>query len=153
MIRNNISDDMVNIMLRQKGAISIKTSPAHINIAKFDLGEDQRVIYMYEVKEEEIWLQRISPYPMMIGKIYNEQQIVDIIDMDLKKFKAAYESSNFTQFIEVANFVASFDKEIENLFLTRNVSKEDLDEIEAEMKRLHQLICKTTENSPVLQQK
>lgn len=144
---------MVNIMLRQKGAISIKTSPAHINIAKFDLGEDQRVIYMYEVKEEEIWLQRISPYPMMIGKIYNEQQIVDIIDMDLKKFKAAYESSNFTQFIEVANFVASFDKEIENLFLTRNVSKEDLDEIEAEMKRLHQLICKTTENSPVLQQK
>ena len=71
-MRNRISDDMVNIMLRQMGAKSIKTSPAHINIAKFDLGEDLKITYMYEVKEEEIYLQRVSPYPMMIGKIYNE---------------------------------------------------------------------------------
>lgn len=104
MIRNKISDDMVNIMLRQMGAFSIKTTPAHINIAKFDIGEDLRITYMYEVKEEEIYLQRISPYPMMIGKIYNEQQVVDIIAMDLERFKSAYNSSNFSKFVEIANY-------------------------------------------------
>ena len=70
-MRNRVSDDMINVMLRQMGAASIKTTPAHINVAKFLIGDDLRLTYMYEVKEEEIYLQRISPYPMMIGKIYN----------------------------------------------------------------------------------
>ena len=38
-MRSIVSDDMINIMLRQMGAISIKTSPAYINIAKFEIGE------------------------------------------------------------------------------------------------------------------
>ena len=63
---------------------------------------------MYEVKEEEIYLQRISPYPMMIGKIYNEQQVVDIISGDLKKFKSAYKDVNFNKFLEVINNAVTF---------------------------------------------
>lgn len=150
MIFDKISDDMVNILLRQMGAYSIKTSPAHINIAKFDIGEELRLTYMYEVKEDEIYLQRVSPYPMMIGRIYNEQQVVDIIDTDLKRFKAAYNSSNFAQFIELANYVTTFDKDVENLFLTHNVEKETLNEIEEEMKKLHELITKAANTSPLL---
>ena len=65
-MRNIVSDDMINLVLRQMGAVSIKTSPAYINIAKFEIG-NLRLTYMYEVKEEDIYLQRISPYPMMIG--------------------------------------------------------------------------------------
>ena len=149
-MRNRSSDDMVNIMLRQMGAKSIKTSPAHINIAKFDLGEDLKITYMYEVKEEEIYLQRVSPYPMMIGKIYNEQQIVDIIGTDLRKFQSAYNSTNFTKFIDVANSLATFDKEIENLFMTHNVERENLVKIEEEMQKLHTLIAEITEVSPLL---
>ena len=34
-MRNRVSDDMINVMLRQMGAASIKTTPAHINVAKF----------------------------------------------------------------------------------------------------------------------
>ena len=100
-MRNIVSDDMINLVLRQMGAVSIKTSPAYINIAKFEIG-NLRLTYMYEVKEEDIYLQRISPYPMMIGKIYNEQQVVEIIANDLKKFKNAYSSSNFSKFISIA---------------------------------------------------
>ena len=70
-MRSIVSDDMINIMLRQMGAISIKTSPAYINIAKFEIG-DLKLTYMYEVRDEDIYLQRVSPYPLMIGKIYNE---------------------------------------------------------------------------------
>lgn len=141
---------MINVMLRQAGAVSIKTSPAHINIAKFVIGEEVRLTYMYEVKEEEIYLQRISPYPMMIGKIYNEQQVVDIIKLDLQKFQSAYNSTNFNKFIELASYVTTFNKDIENLFMTHNVPREKLEQIEEEMSKLHQLIEDATENTPLL---
>ncbi len=150
MIRSKVSDDMINVMLRQAGAVSIKTSPAHINIAKFVIGEEVRLTYMYEVKEEEIYLQRISPYPMMIGKIYNEQQVVDIIKLDLQKFQSAYNSTNFNKFIELASYVTTFNKDIENLFMTHNVPREKLEQIEEEMTKLHQLIEDATENTPLL---
>ena len=141
---------MINIMLRQMGADSIKTTPAHINIAKFFIGEDLRITYMYEVKEEEVYLQRVNPYPMMIGKIYNEQQVVDIIGMDLKKFRSAYNSSNFSQFVEVTNSVSAFVKEIENLFMSHNVAGKDLAEIEDALENLYALIKETAEKSPLL---
>lgn len=150
MIRSKISDDMVNISLRQMGAISIKTSPAHINIAKFEIGEEFRITYMYEVKEEEIYLQRVNPYPMMIGKIYNEQQVIDIIDMDLKKFQAAYRSSNFPKFVQLANDMATFNKEVENLFMTHNVPSESLDKLDQELARLHEMIAEINGNAPLL---
>lgn len=149
-MRNIVSDDMINLVLRQMGAVSIKTSPAYINIAKFEIG-NLRLTYMYEVKEEDIYLQRISPYPMMIGKIYNEQQVVEIIANDLKKFKNAYSSSNFSKFISIANDVVSFDKEIENLFMSHNVSKEDLEEVEQMMDKIHDKLSELMEKSPLLE--
>ena len=145
-MRNIVSDDMINLVLRQMGAVSIKTSPAYINIAKFEIG-NLRLTYMYEVKEEDIYLQRISPYPMMIGKIYNEQQVVEIIANDLKKFKNACSSSNFSKFISIANDVVSFDKEIENLFMSHNVSKEDLEQM---MDKVHDKLSELMEKSPLL---
>lgn len=149
-MRNIVSDDMINLVLRQMGAVSIKTSPAYINIAKFEIG-NLRLTYMYEVKEEDIYLQRISPYPMMIGKIYNEQQVVEIIANDLKKFKNACSSSNFSKFISIANDVVSFDKEIENLFMSHNVSKEDLEEVEQMMDKVHDKLSELMEKSPLLE--
>ena len=148
-MRNIVSDDMINLVLRQMGAVSIKTSPAYINIAKFEIG-NLRLTYMYEVKEEDIYLQWISPYPMMIGKIYNEQQVVEIIANDLKKFKNACSSSNFSKFISIANDVVSFDKEIENLFMSHNVSKEDLEEVEQMMDKVHDKLSELMEKSPLL---
>ena len=149
-MRNIVSDDMINLVLRQMGAVSIKTSPAYINIAKFEIG-NLRLTYMYEVKEEDIYLQRISPYPMMIGKIYNEQEVVEIIANDLKKFRNVYSSSNFSKFISIANDVVSFDKEIENLFMSHNVSKEDLEEVEQMMDKVHDKLSELMEKSPLLE--
>ncbi len=151
MFRSNMSNDMINIRLKQLGAASIKTSPAHINIAKFEIAEDLRITYMYEVKEEEIYLQRVNPYPLMIGKIYNEQQVVDIIELDLKKFRAAYQSSCFVQFLRLTNGVAFFNKEIENLFMTHNVPGEKLDVLEEHIRKLHDVIADIAENTPPLE--
>lgn len=150
MIRDTISDDLVNIQLRQMGAVSIKTTPAYINIAKFEIGPDMKVTYLYELKENEIYLQRVSPYPMMIGKLYNEQQVIDIIETDLKKFKAAYISSNFPTFLETAKNVFNINKELEALFLHHNVEKEGLERIESELKNLRGLISRVGQDSPKL---
>lgn len=148
-MRSIVSDDMINVTLRQMGAVSIKTSPAYINIAKFEIG-DLRVTYMYEAKEEDIYLQRVSPYPMMIGKIYNEQQVVEIIAADLRKFRNAYNSSNFSKFLHIANDVVTVDREMENLFMRHNVAKEDLEEIETMMDKIHDKLAEMTKNSPLL---
>ena len=73
-----------------------------------------------------------------------------IIATDLRKFQSAYNSTNFATFIDVANSLATFDKEIENLFMTRNVDGENLKKIEEEMQKLHTLIAEITEVSPLL---
>ena len=133
MIRDTISDDLVNIQLRQMGAASIKTTPGYINIAKFEIGDGVKVTY-----------------PMMIGKLYNEQQVVDIIDSDLKKFKAAYISSNFSTFLDLAKDILTVNKELESLFLHHNVEREDLEKIDNELKNLRSLLGQIGEESPVL---
>lgn len=148
-MRSIVSDDMINIMLRQMGAISIKTSPAYINIAKFEIG-DLKLTYMYEVRDEDIYLQRVSPYPLMIGKIYNEQQVVEIIANDLRKFKNAYNSTNFSKFVSLANNVVSFDKEIENLFMSHNVPGEALTELEQMMDAIHDKLAALMKQAPLL---
>lgn len=141
MMKDTISNDMINIVLRQMGATTIKTKPAHITIAKFELNDSFRITYLYEIKENEgAYLQRVDPYPMMMGKLYNEEDIVTLIKRDLNKFKSAQNSTNFTKFLEVASHVAAFEKEIENLFLLNNVSAENLDKIDSEMNNVHKLI-------------
>ncbi len=148
-MRSAVSDDMINVMLRQMGAVSIKTTPAYISIAKFEIG-DLRLTYMYEVKDENIYLQRVDPYPMMIGKIYNDQQVVEIIAADLQRFKNAYNSSNFSRFIKIANDMSTINMEIENLFMRHNVAKSDLEELDIMMGEVHDKLTEMEEDSPFI---
>ncbi len=148
-MRSEVSDDMINVMLRQMGAVSIKTTPAYISIAKFEIG-DIRLTYMYEVKDENIYLQRVDPYPMMIGKIYNDQQVVEIIAADLERFRNAYNSSNFSRFLHIAGDMSSVNMEIENLFMRHNVSKADLEKIDAMMEEIHGKLKEMKATSPLI---
>lgn len=154
MLKETTSDEMVNMMMRQFGANSIKTFPAHVNIVKFDIGPDLRVSYIYEIKEEAgIFLQRVSPCPMVIGKIYNEQDVINIIQEDLNKFRAAYESSKFSTFINLATSSISLEKEIENLFLQHRVSKENLEMLDQQLDKTHRLILSMLKESEELDEK
>lgn len=141
MIKDTISDDVINIVLRQVGAKSIKTTPAHVNVVKFDIGRDVTVTYLYEIKENgEIYLQRVSPYQMMIGKFFNDQSLINMIKSDISSFRNAYNSSNYDKFVKVINSHLRFGKEVESLFIDHNVSPEDLDLIHNEFEKVHQLI-------------
>ena len=84
-------------------------------------------------------------------KIYRSDSLSNLSANDLKKFKNACSSSNFSKFISIANDVVSFDKEIENLFMSHNVSKEDLEEVEQMMDKVHDKLSELMEKSPLLE--
>ncbi len=147
----NVSDDMVNMTLKQMGAVSVKSSPGHINKIKFEIGPDFKLTYIYESKENEgIYLQRIEPYPMMIGKLYNELDIVAYIERDYKKFLSAYNSSNFPKFIALTNRFSSFNRKVETLFMTKNVPGEGLDRLDSELEKLNEILDDIENSSPNL---
>lgn len=146
----SVSDDMINMMLKQMGAVSIKSSPAYVNVVKFDVVPDVPFTYVYEIKDECIYLQRIDPYPMRIGKLYSELDIIEFIGRDLNKFKSAYNSANFGKFLRLTKEFATLDRKIEHLFMTRNVEGEELDKLEVALKEANETIDEITEASPIL---
>ena len=44
----NVSNDIVNMMLKQLGATSVKTTPTKITVVKFDISQDFRLTYLFE---------------------------------------------------------------------------------------------------------
>lgn len=147
----NVSNDIVNMMLKQLGATSVKTTPAKITVVKFDISQDFRLTYLFEVhKDDCTYLQRVAPYPMMLGKFYAEQDIVDYIEKDYKKFCRAYGGSNFEKYLELVNDLTMFDRKMEELFLTRKVPSAALEELDKEMKDIHATLAEITEKEPLL---
>lgn len=147
----NVANDIVNMMLKQLGATSVKTTPAKITVVKFEIGHDFRLSYLFEVhKDECTYLQRVAPYPMMLGKFYAEQDIVDYIEKDYRKFCRAYGSSKFDKYLELVNDLTMFDRKMEELFLTRRVPSEALEELDSEMKNIHATLAEITEREPLL---
>lgn len=147
----SVSSDIINMVLKQMGAVSVKSVHGQINIVKFQVAPNVKLTYIYEVKEEEgIYLQRVNPYPLLIGKLYNEKDIIDYIEKDYKKFVSAYNSSNFPTFLGVTNHLAAFNRQIENLFMTKNVPAEGLERIEEQLKKIDDIIADIENTSPDL---
>ena len=59
-------------------------------------------------------------------------------------------SSNFEKFLELASDLTMLDRKIEDLFLTRKVPKEALEELDEEMKKIHITLQEITERGPLL---
>ena len=96
MFNDTFNDDMINIVLRQAGADSIKTHLAHINIVTFQIAPDVKVTYVYEIKENgEIYVERMSPYPMLLGRMFDESALIDIVKDDVASFRNAYHRNRF----------------------------------------------------------
>ena len=147
----NVSNDIVNMMLKQIGATSVKTTPAKITVVKFDIASNLRLSYLFEVHQDGCtYLQRVAPYPMMLGKFYAEQDIIDYIDRDYRKFCRAYGSSKFDKFLELVSDITLFDRKIEELFLTRRVPSAALGELDDELKRVQATLQEITEKEPLL---
>lgn len=148
---NRVSEDMINIILKQMGATSIKSVPSYVNIVKFEVTPKLKLSYVYHINEDDgIYLQRMAPYPMRIGKLYGEQDVIDFIERDIKRFEAAYNSNNFSKFITLTNELAALDRRIENIFMMKNVDRDDLERVEREVAILESLMREIDEKSPLL---
>lgn len=148
---DRVSSDMINMMAKQMGAIHIKSDPAYINIYTFKLGEDLRIKYMLDLRRGKgMYLHRVSPYPIMLGKFYGETDVIDYIRRDLQKFQNAYSSDKFEHFLELTEELAMFNRQIEQLFLNRNVPEAAFQEFAEEMKRVRGTIEQVAAESPML---
>lgn len=128
---DGIPDDMVNTVVRQLGATSIKTTAAHVNIATFTLSENIKLKYKYDLKASDTYyLQRVSPYPTAIGACENTEQLIAMLKKDLKMFENAFTSSNFPEFLSIMDKLTEAVHRTEDLFLHYNVQPDDLTDID-----------------------
>ena len=124
MNQNTVTGDYININLRQLGATSIKEFNSIMHIAEFDLGDGLIVSYVFNItRHNKYFLQRMQPYAMVHGKFASDQEIIDFITADLKRFENAKNSHNFNTFLLIT-------ENIEQLFLNYNVDADKLESIE-----------------------
>lgn len=149
---DKVSSDMINLMAKQLGATKIKSTPTFVNIYKFEIGEGCTLTYMIDIRrgKKGMYLRRVSPYPMLLGKFYGETDIVEYMKRDLHKFENAYKSSKFERFIELADSLTEFNRQIEQLFLNRKVPEAAFDEFYEEMQRVRGTIEQVARECPPL---
>ena len=127
MFTDRVDVDIVNNILRQKGATRIKTFHAYVNIVTFVLGKDFEVQYVYNMKEEENnYLERVSPVPYYIGEPVDGDALVEMIMEDLRSYQEAFESNNFPIYLDISKKVYQARREIESLFLDEEYAKYDM---------------------------
>lgn len=149
MISDQITDNIVNSILRQMGATKIKTMPARINIVTFAFSDDFNIQYVYEMKENEsIYLERVSPYPYFLGEPEDSDQLVEIIRTDLRKYRFAYESNNFPLFMSIAGKAHAAFNQLEKILLADDFANpNDLKRIDKALDQINEMLLQAEENT------
>lgn len=143
--------DIVVMLLKQMGAVSIKTMPAKITIAKFELDDDFKLTYVFEARRGEgTYLNRVAPYPMLLGQFFGEQDIVDYIAKDIDKFKRAKSSSKFDLFLAMENDMHELNRKMEQLFLNMKTPRADLEKIDHQLKEADRTMDHIAEHSELI---
>lgn len=151
---DKVSSDMITMMAKQMGAVSVKSNPAHINIYRFQIAENLTLVYKVDLRRgKSIYLHRVSPYPMMLGKFYGESDLIAYLHRDLLKFRNAYRSSKFGHYLDLAVDLTDLNSQIEELFLNRNVPESGMEALSKEFKKMKNLVAEVKKQSPLLYEK
>lgn len=137
----NVTGDMLLIPLKQLGATDITTINSKLYYIKFKLKNNITISYVYNINaKSRYFLERISPYPLPKGLFATVEEIIDFIQRDIRKFKAASNSSNFEHFIQITNALGHMSNDLESLFLNYNIPKEQLDLFDTQLHELNHLV-------------
>ena len=151
MSLSTFSSDFIDTTLYQLGASSIKVVNGKQHVVDFFLDDDLKVTYIFTItRENRFYLQRAHPYPMVHGRFSNEHEIIDFIAKDCAAFRNAMNSKNYHTFVDSARNALSLAEDLEQLFLKRNVSKEDLAALHDDCSRLRASIKEIYEKSPAI---
>ncbi|OPJ56323.1 hypothetical protein [Alkalithermobacter paradoxus] len=112
---------------------------------KFDINNTS-IEYVYHINNaDNYFLQRISPYPMIMGTFATKDEIIKVIRYDMDQFRNAAKSTMFESFIEIHKGFHTSLRHFEDLYLYYNVPHDVFDNLVEEISRIEELIkdCKS----------
>ena len=149
MSQSIFSGDFIDLTLGQLGASKIKTVSGQQHIVHFDLGEGKELLYVFSItNENRCYLQRAEPYPMTKGYFASTEETLQYIDRDYKAFQNARKSRKYQDFVDIAHKTISLTERMEDLFITHNISTEDMARLHQETDRLTKLMEEIHSRSP-----
>ena len=143
--------DFINVSLHQLDVSKIKAVSGKQFVVNFDLENSYKLTYVFSVtSEKRFYLQRVEPYPMVHGEFSSETDVMDFIKRDSAAFRNARNSRNYPGFVDTIHNMLALTENAEQLFIGRNVSKEDLALLQQECGRLGTLIQEIGSRSPAI---
>lgn len=144
----SVKGDTIEARLRYLGATDIQRVQGTLYFVTFKFEDGLEVSYTYNINtKNKYFLQRIKPYPLPEGIFSDEEQVVEFIKGDYKKFKNAKNSSNFSQFLELTNTMNAVSKDMESFFLNYNVDKQYINKLVTDLKEMQKTIEKSKKGS------
>ena len=107
--------------------LAYQISQIRIKSQQENLPENLQLLLIYQHQHYNLkiavqyFLQRMQPYAMVHGKFASDQEIIDFITEDLKRFENAKNSHNFNTFLLISHLGHHITENIEQLFLNYNV--------------------------------
>ncbi|MFZ7132212.1 MAG: hypothetical protein ACOWWR_07630 [Eubacteriales bacterium] len=148
MKTTSIDQDRATIIFHQMGA-KVKTIHGVQCYIRFTLDENIELYYVYNItKDNELYLQRIKPYPFGAGVFSSVDEIIRFIELDLSRFNNASNSKVFDDFVFNNQKMNDLIQSVESLFLEKNVPKEKMQEITNLLEQIDQKIIEIYENTP-----
>lgn len=139
--------DKLTMELHQMGATvkSLHGIVCYISFMTFNT----KITYLYNInKDNEYFLQRISPYPLSVGAFKTESDIVKFIKEDIRKFECTSSHNCFKRFIDLnLSFQKALD-DMENLFISSDMTEEYFEIMEYAVKNFNNTLAllKETKN-------
>lgn len=107
-----------------------------------------KISYVYNINKRNCYyLERIKPYKIPVKEFQCIEDVIKIIEIDIKQFRNAAKSKNIQNFININNQINSIHREYEDLFLYYNVKKEELEKMQDKLKDIHEEIINTRNKS------
>ena len=154
MNRNTVSGDIVDLKLNQMGATQITKLRSYMYIVDFELENGLMISYVFNItKHDKYFLQRMRPYAMVQGKYADTQEITKFIKEDLKRFRNAEGSSNFSEFVDISRKSVQLALDLETLFFNYNVDRATLDEMEVKLTRMSMHLEQLKKQLPPIEEK
>jgi hypothetical protein len=106
------------------------------------------VEYVYNLnKKNQYFLERIKPYPLAIRSYEKVEDIVNVIEVDVKQFKNVVKSKNVQSFVNITNEFIDIIKRFEDLMLYYNVPADKVELIMGKIREINEEIKNTKETS------
>ena len=149
MSLSTFSGDFIDTALSQLGASRIKVVSGKQHVVDFDLGEGLTLTYIFTItNENRCYLQRARPYPMVQGRLASTEEVLQFIARDRQAFQNARRSRNYSTFLDTARKTLARTHKMEELFITHNLSPEDLALLHQQGDRLTALMDEIRARSP-----